>query len=139
MGLKLSPMKKLILTILIIGALCSFNNGNSPLRGVWEYRGGLFNGKIDSASIGYTLQRTYDKLHYKAIVKEKGEANVTYEKGDYVLKGDTCLETQTYCLQPSNLLNKTVKYTYTISNDTLKLLSILPNGNKVEDHWVKIK
>ncbi|GAA3964843.1 hypothetical protein [Mucilaginibacter dorajii] len=132
-------MKKLILPVLIVAVLCSFNNGDAPLKGVWEYRGGLFNGKIDTASAGYILQRTYDKQHYKAIVKEKGEANVIYEKGDYVLRGDTCFETQTYSLQPSNLLNKTVKYTYIISNDTLKLLSILPNGNKVEDHWVRIK
>ncbi|WP_184549127.1 hypothetical protein [Mucilaginibacter sp. FT3.2] len=132
-------MKKLILPIFIISVLCSFSAGNNPLKGVWEYRGGVFNGKIDSASSAYTLQRTYDKLHYKAILKEKGEKNVIYEKGDYTLSNDTCFETQTYSLQPSKLLNKTVKYTYTISNDTLKLFSILPNGNMIEDHWVKIK
>ncbi len=132
-------MKKLFLPVLLVCILCSFNTGHIYLKGVWEYKGGLFNGKVDTASAGYTLQRSYDKLHYKAFVKEKGEANVIYEKGDYQLKGDTCFETQTYSLQPSKLLNKTVKYVYIISNDTLKLLSVLPNGNKVEDHWVKIK
>jgi hypothetical protein len=132
-------MKKLILPILAVFMLCSFGKSDNPLKGVWEYRGGLFNGKLDTASTAYSLQRTYDKAHYKALLKEKGEKTVTYEKGDYKLQADTCFETQTYSLQPSKLLNTTVKYTYTISNDTLKLFSILPNGNKVEDHWVKIK
>ena len=42
-------------------------------------------------------------------------------------------------MQESKLLNKTIKYNYIINNDTLKLLSVLPNGNKVEDYWVKVK
>ena len=132
-------MKKLILPIVIICALCSFNIDDSSLKGTWEYKGGLLNDKIDSVSTAYTLQRTYDKSHYKAVLKEKGEKDVIYEKGDYELVADTCFETQTYSLQSSKLLNKIVKYTYSISNDTLKLLTVLPNGNKVEDHWVKIK
>ncbi len=132
-------MKKLIVPILMIGIFCSFTVSDYPLKGVWEYRGGLFNGKTDTASTAYILQRTYDKLHYKALLKEKGEKDVTYEKGDYKLEAGTCFETQTYSLQPSKLLNKTIKYTYSISNDTLKLITILPNGNKVEDYWVKIR
>jgi hypothetical protein len=132
-------MKKLILPILLISILCSFNIDGNPLKGVWEYRGGLFNGKVDSVSSAYTLQRTYDKSHYKALLKEKGEKAVTYERGDYSLSADTCFETQTYSLQKSELLNITVKYNYIISNDTLKLLTVLPNGNKIEDYWVKIK
>jgi hypothetical protein len=99
----------------------------------------LFNGKIDSLSTAYKLQRTYDDLHYKALLIEKGEKPVLYEEGDYKLNADTCFETQTYCVQPSKLLNKTVKYTYIITSDTLKLLAILPNGNQIEDHWVKVK
>lgn len=132
-------MKKLILPIVAIIALCSFNIGDSPLKGTWEYAGGLFNDKTDSVSTAYTLQRIYDKSHYKAVLKEKGEKDVIYEKGDYKLVADTCFETQTYSLQSSKLLNKVVKYNYSISNDTLKLLTVLPNGNKIEDHWVKIK
>lgn len=132
-------MKMPIFPIVIICALCSFNIGDSPLKGTWEYKGGLLNDKIDSVSTAYTLQRIYDKSHYKAVLKEKGEKDVIFEKGDYELVADTCFETQTYSLQSSKLLNKIVKYTYSISNDTLKLLTVLPNGNKVEDHWVKIK
>ena|ERR1700754_1382108 len=132
-------MKKTILPLLIVVFLCSFINGNNSLQGVWEYRGGLLNGKIDSVSTAYKLQRTYDKLHYQALVIEKGTKSFVYEKGDYRLSADTCFETQTYCSQPSKLLGKTVKYIYTVSNDTLKLQATLPNGNKIEDHWVRLK
>jgi hypothetical protein len=132
-------MKKAILSFLLVVTLCSFIKGNSPIQGVWEYRGGLLNGKIDSVSTAYKLQRTYDNLHYKALVIEKGAKSFVYEKGDYQLNADTCFEKQTYCSQPSKLLGKTVKYIYKVSNDTLKLLATLPNGNKIEDHWVKIK
>jgi hypothetical protein len=132
-------MKKIILPFLFAAFLCSFTNSNNSLKGVWEYSGGLLNGKVDSASTAYKLQRTYDDLHYQALVIEKGEKNFVYEKGDYRLQADTCFETQTYCIQPSKLLGKTVKYTYMVSNDTLKLLATLPNGSKVEDHWVKVK
>jgi len=131
-------MARLTLLVLIVCFFCSFY-GDNPLKGTWEYKGGLLNGRLDTASSAYSLQRIYDKQHYKAIIKEKGEKDVIYEKGDYTLNADTCFETQTYSLQQSSLLNKTVKYNYIISNDTLKLLSILPNGSKVEDHWVKIK
>ncbi|WP_183559408.1 hypothetical protein [Mucilaginibacter sp. SP1R1] len=132
-------MKKVGSPFVAVIFLCSFITANSPLKGVWEYRGGLFNGKLDTVSTSYRLQRTYDQLHYQALVIEKGEKSFIYEKGDYKLNADTCFETQTYCSQPSKLLGKTVKYTYTVSNDTLKLLARLPNGNKVEDHWVKVK
>jgi hypothetical protein len=132
-------MKKTIFPFLAVAFLCSFINGNSSLKGVWEYRGGLLNGKIDSVSTAYKLQRTYDKLHYQALVIEKDAKSFVYEKGDYKLNADTCFETQTYCSQPSKLLGKTIKYIYTVSNDTLKLQATLPNGNKIEDHWVKVQ
>ncbi|WP_419698418.1 hypothetical protein [Mucilaginibacter sp. NFX135] len=131
-------MKKTIFPLLLIVFLCAFTTGKSPLRGVWEYRGGLINGKHDSVSTSYKLQRTYDDQHYQAKVIEKGQKTFIYEKGDYKLQADTCFETQTYCDQPSKLLGKTVRYIYTLSNDTLKLLATLPNGNKIEDHWVKV-
>jgi len=120
-GLNTKPMKNIVFLFLSAAFLCSFINSKSPLNGVWEYRGGLLNGKIDSVSTTYKLQRTYDELHYKALVIEKGQKNFVYEKGDYKLIADTCFETQTYCSQPSKLLGKTVKYTYIVSNDTLKL------------------
>ncbi|MDN3548042.1 hypothetical protein [Mucilaginibacter aquaedulcis] len=133
-------MKKVIFPVLSVVILCSFiKNQSSTLQGVWEYRGGLINGKTDSMSTAYKLQRTYDKAHYQALVIEKGAKPFIYEKGDYTLNANTCFEKQTYCSQPSKLLGKTVKYAYTVSNDTLKLLATLPNGNKIEDHWVKVQ
>jgi len=129
----------MILPFLIVVVLCSFMSSKTALQGVWEYRGGLINGKVDSVSTAYKLQRTYDKLHYQALVIEKGAKSFVYEKGDYKLNADTCFETQTYCSQPSKLLGKTVKYIYNVSNDTLKLQATLPNGNKIEDHWVKVQ
>jgi hypothetical protein len=132
-------MKKTIFPILLIILLSSFTDGKKTLQGVWEYKGGLINGKTDSVSTAYKLQRTYDKLHYQALVIEKGAKSFIYEKGNYKLSSDTCFETQTYCSQPSKLLGKTVKYIYIVSNDTLKLMATLPNGNKIEDHWVKVK
>jgi hypothetical protein len=132
-------MKKSIIPVIGVLLLCAFRFADSPLKGNWEYRGGIINGKLDAAPSAYKLQRIYDDEHYKAKVIEEGEKTEIYEKGDYQLKGDTCFETQTYCMQESKLLNKTIKYNYTISNDTLKLLSVLPNGNKVEDYWVKVK
>lgn len=133
------PMKKLRLVFLSIVCLCAFTIDQSSLNGTWEYRGGLLNGKMDTASTAYKLQRTYDEQHYEALVIEKGEKPFIYEKGDYKLQADSCFETQTYCSQPSKLLGKTVKYAYLVSNDTLKLIATLPNGNRVEDHWVKVK
>lgn len=132
-------MKKSIVPVIGILLLGAFRYADSPLKGSWEYRGGIINGKLDAAPTAYKLQRIYDDEHYKAKIIEEGEKTVIYEKGDYQLKADTCFETQTYCMQESKLLNKTIKYNYTISNDTLKLLSVLPNGNKVEDYWVKVK
>jgi len=131
-------MKKTIFPLLLITLLCGFTRSKSPLTGLWEYRGGLFNGKQDTVSTSYKLQRRYDDLHYQARVIEKGQKTFIYEKGDYKLQADTCFETQTYCNQPSKLLGKTVKYIYNLSNDTLKLLATLPNGNKIEDHWVRV-
>ena len=104
-------LKKAFFLLMTIAILCSFNFFDSPLNGVWD----------------------------TAKVIEKGEDTAVYEKGNYHLKNDTCFETQTYCMQPSKLLNKTVKYHYIISNDTLKLLSTLPNGNRIEDHWVRVR
>lgn len=133
------PMRKSILPIISTLLFCAFRPDGSPLKGTWEYRGGKINGKLDGAPKDYKLQRVYDDEHYKARVIEEGEKTLIYEKGDYRLSADTCFETQTYCMQESKLLNKTIKYNYILTNDTLKLLSVLPNGNKVEDYWVKLK
>jgi len=130
-------MKKLTgCSVLLIFFLSSFNQTN-PLTGKWEYVGDIFNGKKEGAPTEYTLQRKYTDSHFEAYVIEKGYVPEMYETGDYTLNADTCLETQTFCSQQSKLLNLTVHYHYRISNDTLTLKGILPDGEKVEEYWKK--
>jgi len=132
-------MKNLIILFALIVELCASTTGKSTFTGTWEYRGGVFNGQVDGAPTAYALKRVYNNNHYKAILIEKGSPNVIYEKGVYSLKADTCFETQTYSLQPSKVTNKTIKYTFAIRKDTLKLFTVLPNGSRVVDDWLKVK
>jgi hypothetical protein len=131
-------IKKIVSAFLILAALFAFV-ADAPLKGNWEYSGGIYNGKPEPASKDYTLRRQYDDAHYTALFIEKGAEPFQYEKGDYVLKQDTCLETQTFSTQPSKLLNITLKYHYRIKNDTLTFNGILPNGTVVQEYWKRVK
>ncbi|MGZ3757327.1 MAG: hypothetical protein ACXVAY_20330 [Mucilaginibacter sp.] len=132
-------MKKAILLVLTASIFSSFYNTPPTLKGTWEFRGGIYNGKIDGAPKDYRLQRRYTATLYDAYVLEKGAKTTKYESGKYSLKGDTCLETQTYCSQPSKLIGVTVHYLYKFRHDTLILQAKLPNGNIEEDYWKKVK
>ena len=118
--------------------LLGFWQHPASLRGTWEFRGGIYNGKKDEAPKGYKLQRRYTESVYEAFVIEKGKKAEKYESGKYTLKSDTCLETQTYCQQPSKLIGVTVAYFYHVRNDTLFLTARLPNGNVEEDYWKRV-
>jgi hypothetical protein len=132
-------MNKYILpAFLVIAVLCAFQS-KVPLIGTWQYNGGVYNGTSELPSKDYILQRKYDALHYKAMLIESGVEPVLYEGGNYLLKNDTCLETQTFSSQPSKLLNITVKYHYQIKNDTLTFIGVLPNGTHVQEYWKKVK
>jgi hypothetical protein len=132
-------MKNLLFLILVVSVFSSFY-AETSLKGTWEFRGGIYNGKIDNGTKGYSLQRKYSATTYDTYLLEKGERPKKYESGKYRLKGDTCLETQTFSAQkPSKLLGKTVHYLYQIRHDTLVLRVKLPNGNVEEDYWKKIK
>lgn len=131
-------LKKIVPAFLILAMLFAFTADES-LKGNWEYSGGLYNGKAEPASKDYTLRRQYDEAHYTALFIEKGAEPMPYEKGDYLLKQDTCLETQTFSAQPSKLLNITLKYRYRIKNDTLTFNGILPNGTVVQEYWKRVK
>jgi len=111
----------------------------AALKGTWEFRGSLFNGKKDGAPKDYTLQRKYTTSTYDAFLLEKGEKTVKFESGNYKLKGDTCLETQTFSSQPSKLKGVTVHYWYALRHDSLILRAKLPNGMVEEDYWKKVK
>jgi len=109
------------------------------LQGTWEYAGDIFNGKKEGAPTEYALHRKYTETNFEAFVIEKGYEPEKYETGNYTLNADTCLETQTWCAQPSKQLNITVHYHYSISNDTLTLKGVLPDGENVEEYWKRIK
>jgi hypothetical protein len=116
----------------------SFHQLNT-LTGTWEYVGEVFNGKKEGAPTDYSLQRNYTATDYQAFVIEKGYEPEKYETGNYTLKADSCLETQTWCGQPSNLLNITLHYHYKVVNDTLIFNGILPTGALVTEYWKRVK
>lgn len=130
-------MKKLIVAVIILGC-CSFSAAPT-LKGTWIFKGGIYNGKKEGAPIGYTLQRRYQAGKFDAYLIEKGEKTQKYQSGTYQLKNDTCLETETYSLQPSKLTGVTLHYHYIIRRDTLILQGTLPTGMMVEEYWKKTK
>lgn len=131
-------MKKASLLIILIVVLTSFQQPKT-LKGTWQFCGGYFNGKLNAAPKDYTLQRKYTNTDYEAFLLEKGEKPYKYEAGTYKLVADTCLETQTFSAQPSQLKGITVHFAYTMRNDTLVLKATLPTGFVEEDYWKRVK
>ena len=126
--------------ILIISAisLSSFS-GKPKLKGVWIFAGDINNGKKQDAPADYILQRKYNSAHFEAFFIEKDSIPVKYEAGDYILKNDSCFETQTFSSEPSKLAGVAVHYACEIRNDTLFLKGVLPGGTVVEEHWKREK
>jgi hypothetical protein len=130
-------MKKFVILVNAF-VLCAFQTAPS-LKGTWQFVGGIYNGKKEGATTGYTLHRKYDATHYEAFAIEKGYKPQKYETGNYVLKGDTCIDKETFCSQPSRITNIPIHYLYTLKNDTLTLKGILPDGMRVVEYWKRIK
>jgi hypothetical protein len=124
--------------IFIIFAFYSFQIPPT-LKGTWKFAGGIYNGKKEDAPTGYMLQRVYDATRYQAFALEKGYKPEKYETGTYLLRGDTCIDTEIFCSQPSKITNIPVHYLYTITHDTLVLKGTLPTGMTVEEYWRKVK
>jgi len=131
-------MKKSGTLLVILIFLSSFQTVDT-LKGTWEYAGDIFHGKKEPAPTAYVLQRKYSDAHFEAYAIEKGYVPEMYETGDYTLNADSCIEIQTFSTQDTKLLNIPVHYHYKISNDTLILKGILPNGQKVEEYWKRVK
>ncbi len=129
---------KYIAIVTVLAIITAFKP-EATLKGTWEFRGSLFNGKKDGAPKDYILQRKYTTSTYDAFLLEKGEKSVKFESGKYQLKADTCLETQTFSSQPSKLKGITVHYWYALRHDSLILRAKLPNGMVEEDYWKKVK
>ena len=119
--------------------LCASQNPPTTLKGTWEFVGGIYNGKKEGAPTDYALQRKYNAGHYEAFLIEKGSKPEKFETGDYVLNGDTCVDTETFCSQPSKITNIPIHYLYTLKNDTLTLKAKIPTGMQVEEYWMRIK
>ena len=117
--------------------LTSFINPHT-LKGTWQFKGGIYNGKPDTASMQYTLRRVYADHDFNAFASQKGYKTERYEAGNYVLKGDTCFETQTYSSQPSQATGKTIAYIITFKKDEFILSGTLPSGMVVEEHWGRV-
>jgi hypothetical protein len=131
-------MKRATLLILLVIILTSFQQPKT-LKGTWQFCGGYLNGKFNPAPKEYLMQRKYTATNYEALMLEKGEKPYKYEGGNYTMVEDTCLETQTFSALPSQLVNITVRFVYTMRHDTLVLKGKLPNGSIAEDYWKKVK
>lgn len=125
--------------LLFIGLLLLSFAPPVTLKGTWRFAGGIYNGKREDAPKGYALRRVYNAGHYVAFVIEKGVKPEKYETGNYVLTGDTCIDTETFCSQPSKITHIPIHYLYTLRHDTLTLRGTLPTGMRVEEYWKRIK
>lgn len=128
-----------MLLIALISFTASAQNKNNLLQGTWQFNGGTYNGKTDTASLQYTMRRVYTSSNFNAFACQKGYKTERYEAGKYRIKRDTCFETQTYSSRPSQAIGKTIAYTFKISKKELILSGKLPSGMLVEEHWKKIK
>ena len=124
--------------IVLLLITSSFQQPKS-LTGNWKFAGGIYNGKREGAPKDYTLIRKYAPGHYEAFAEQKGYKTEKYETGDYTLKGDTCVDTETFCSQPSKITHIPIHYLYTLKHDTLTLKGTLPTGMRVEEYWVRVE
>ncbi len=127
-----------LLVTLIALFLFSFQS-STTLKGTWQFVGGIYNGKKEGAPTDYKLQRKYTDSRYEAFASQKGYQTEKYEAGTYVFKGDTCVDTETFCSQSSKITNIPIHYVYTLKNDTLTLQGTLPTGMRVEEYWRRVK
>lgn len=129
-------MKKIIVALALIIVASSFVPVNT-LRGSWRFVGGIYNGKREGATKGYNLERKYTDATFDAYVVEKGHQPDKYQSGYYILKNDSCIETETFSSQPSKLTGVPVHYHYVVRHDSLILMGKLPTGMTVEEYWKK--
>jgi hypothetical protein len=137
--IKSKKMTKISIIALFIAIFSLATSAQAQtLTGTWQFNGGIYNGKRDTASLQYTMRRVYTSKNFNAYASQKGYKTERYEAGNYRLKGDTCFETQTYSSRPSQAMGKTIAYLYAIKNNELILSGTLPSGMVVEEHWKKV-
>jgi hypothetical protein len=127
-----------IFVIAIITTMASAQTHIHTLKGTWQFEGGIYNGSPDGAPKDYTMQRNYTDKSFAAFASQQGYKTEKYEAGNYIIKGDTCFETQTYSSRPSQTTGKTVAYLFKVQKNVLTLSGTLPSGMVVEEHWILI-
>jgi hypothetical protein len=121
--------------ILVIAAGCS----TSPVKGTWQYDGGVYNGKARNAHTDFQMQRTYKSDTYEAFLLEGSATPELYNSGTFEIKGDSILITSTFSTQPSQNDDVTIAYKFRVEDDRMITSGVLPNGMVVEEHWKKIE
>lgn len=124
-----------VLMCLFLVLSCS----TGPLKGTWQYDGGIYNGKSQKASIEFQMQRIYASDTYEAFMIEGKNAPDLYNSGIYETKGDSLLITSKFSSRPSQNTDVTIAYKFTVDKDKLIINGILPNGMIVEEYWKKVK
>lgn len=119
----------LFLTFLFLTA-CS----SSPMKGTWQYDGGVYNGKPRKAAEDFKMFRTYTWDSYEGHLIE-GDIKTRYTAGKYEIRKDSVYLTSTFSSQPSQLLNRTQAYEFKVEDSRLTIRGTLPNGMQVEEYW----
>lgn len=134
-----NKMKKSTIGIFGVFVMMQVACSSSSFKGTWQYDGGIYNDKQQKSSPDFKMQRTYTADKYEAFILEDGAEPEKYGSGRYEIKGDSFLVTSEYSSQPSQLIDKTIRYKFKIDKDHLTLNGILPNGMRVEEYWKKVK
>lgn len=124
-----------VLFCLIVISSCT----TSPIKGTWQYDGGLYNGREQKASPDFKMQRTYTGNTFEAFMIEGSAIPELYSSGIYEMKGDTLLITSKFSSRPSQNTDVMITYKFTIYKDKLSINGVLPNGMIVEEYWKKVK
>ncbi|SDM57408.1 hypothetical protein SAMN05421813_11612 [Daejeonella rubra] len=111
----------------------------SPIKGTWQYDGGLYNGREQKASPDFQMQRTYTGNTFEAFMIEGSVQPELYSSGIYEIKGDTLLITSKFSSRPSQNTDVMITYKFAIDKDKLTINGVLPNGMIVEEYWKRVK
>ena len=123
-----------MMIILFVSSSCS----NNPLKGTWQYNGGLYNGREQKATSDFIMQRTYSANSYEALKIEGSREPELYNSGIYEVKGDTLFITSKFSSRPSQNTDLTIRYKFKIENNKLTINGVLPSGMVVEEYWMKV-
>jgi hypothetical protein len=124
-----------VFLLMILLSSCS----TSPIKGTWQYDGGLYNGREQKASPDFQMQRTYTENTFEAFMIEGSVKPELYSSGIYEIKGDTLLITSKFSSRPSQNTDVMITYKYAIDQNKLTINGTLPNGMVVEEYWKKVK